>query len=122
MAQILAAFLSPNDPAVASVLKEAARLLEAAERDSSLNGYQSGDPRRGYMLAGAIWSAATGLGLTYAEPPASFEREGQKIRGPARVMREGLATCLDSTLFLAAAFEAAGLNPTVLFSQAHAWA
>ena len=121
MAQILAAFVSPNDPAVASVLKEAARLLEAAGHDGSMNGYQSEDPRRAYMLAGAIWSAATGLGLTYAEPPASFEREGQKVRGPARITSEGLATCLDSTLFLAAAFEAAGLNPAVLFSQGHAW-
>ena len=48
------------------------------------------------------------------------EEEGQKIRGPGRITVEGLATCLDSTLFLAAAFEAAGLNPVVLFSQGHA--
>ena len=121
MAQILAAFVSPNDPAVARVLKDAARLLEAGGHDGSMDGYQSADPRRAYLLAGAIWSAITGLGLTYAEPPASFEREGQKIRGPGRIVGEGLATCLDSTLFLAAAFEAAGLNPVVLFSQGHAW-
>ena len=121
MAQILAAFVSPNDAAVDRVVKEAARLLERAGHDGSMNGYQSGDPRRSYMLAGAIWSAVTGLGLTYAEPPASFEREGQKIRGPGRIADGGLATCLDSTLFLAATFEAAGLNPAVLFSQGHAW-
>ena len=121
MAQTLAAFVSPNDTAVDRVVKEAARLLERAGHDGSMNGYQSGDPRRSYMLAGAIWSAVTGLALTYAEPPASFEREGQKIRGPGRISDGGLATCLDSTLFLAAAFEAAGLNPVVLFSQGHAW-
>ena len=121
MAQILAAFVSPNDPAVARILKDAARILESASYDGSMNGYQSADPRRAYLLAGAIWSAATGLALTYAEPPASFEKEGQKIRGPDRITSEGLATCLDSTLFLAAAFEAAGLNPVVLFSQGHAW-
>ena len=121
MAQILAAFVSPNDPAVAGVVKDAARLLESAGHDGSMNGYQSGDPRRAYLLAASIWSAVTGLGLTYAEPPASFEREGQKIRSPGRITSEGLATCLDSTLFLAAAFEAAGLNPVVLFSHGHAW-
>ena len=121
MAQILAAFVSPNDPAVAKLLKEAARLLEAAGHDGSLDGYQSQDPRRAYLLAGAIWSAATGLGLTYAEPPASFEQRGQKVRGPGRIVREGLATCLDTALLLAAAFEATGLHPTVLFSQNHAW-
>ena len=121
MAQLLAAFVSPNDPAIAGVVKDAARILEAAGHDGSMDGYQSGDPRRAYLLAAALWSAATGLGLTYAEPPASFEREGQKVRGPGRMTGEGLATCLDLTLFLAAAFEAAGLNPVVLFSQGHAW-
>ena len=121
MPQILAAFIFPNDPAVARILKAASRLLEENGRDGSMDGYQSGDPRRVYMLAGAIWSAATGLGLAYAEPPASFEEEGQKIRGPGRIVAEGLATCLDSTLFLAAAFEAAGFHPVVLFAQGHAW-
>ena len=38
MAQILAAFVSPNDPAVARIIKEAARLLEAADHDGSMNG------------------------------------------------------------------------------------
>ena len=121
MAQVLAAFVSPNEPAVAKLLKDAARLLEAAGHDGSMDGYQSGDPRRVYMLAASIWSAAAGLGLTYAEPPASFENDGQKVRGPARITEEGLATCLDTTLLLAAAFEAAGLNSVVLFSQGHAW-
>ena len=121
MDRLLAAFVSPNDPAVARILKDAALLMEKAGHDSSINGYQSGDPGRAYILAGAIWSAATGLNLDYAEPPASFEREGQKIRGPSRIVGEGLATSLDSTLFLAAAFEAAGLNTAVLFSRDHAW-
>ncbi len=121
MDNILAAFVSPNQPYVARILKEAARLLEASGQSGSIDGYQSGDPMRVWMLAGAIWSAATGLGLTYAVPPASFERIGQKVRDPERIGSEGLATCLDSTLLLAAAYEAAGLNTAVLFSEGHAW-
>lgn len=121
MDNILAAFVSPNQPAVARILKEAARLLEAAGHSGSIDGYQGDDPHRVWMLAGAIWSAATGLGLTYAVPPASFERIGQKIRDPERIVSEGLATCLDSTLLMAAAYEAAGLNTAVLFSHGHAW-
>lgn len=121
MDNILAAFVSPNQPFVARILKDAARLLEAAGYSGAIDGYQSGDPLRVWMLAGAIWSAATGLGLTYAVPPASFERIGQKIRDPERIASEGLATCLDSTLLLTAAYEAAGLNTAVLFSHGHAW-
>ena len=121
MDNILAAFVSPNQPFVARILKDAARLLEAAGHSGAMDGYQSRDPLRVWMLAGAIWSAATGLGLNYAVPPASFERIGQKIRDPERIASEGLATCLDTTLLLAAAYEAAGLNTAVLFSQGHAW-
>ena len=121
MDNILAAFVSPNQPLIARILKDAARILEAAGHSGAMDGYQSGDPLRVWMLAGAIWSAATGLGLTYAVPPASFERVGQKIRDPERIASEGLATCLDSTLLLAAAYEAAGLNTAVLFSHGHAW-
>lgn len=121
MAHLLTAFVSPNDTVVAGVLKEAGRLLETTGQSGSMDGYQSRDPSRAWMLAGAIWSAATGLGLTYAVPPASFERQGQKIRDPGRIRSEGLATCLDSALFLAACFEAAGLNPAVLFCEGHAW-
>ncbi|AGT08841.1 DUF3320 domain-containing protein [Paracoccus aminophilus] len=121
MDTVLAAFVSPNQPYVARILKEAARLLEAAGHSGAIDGYQSDDPGRVWMLAGAIWSAVTAHGLTYAVPPASFEQVGQKVRMPERIAAEGLATCLDTSLLLAAAFEAAGLNTALLFSQGHAW-
>lgn len=121
MENILAAFVSPNQPQVARLLKEASSLLEAAGHLGSMEGYQSNNPQRVWMIAGAIWSAATALNLTYAVPPASFERSGQKIRDPERILAEGLATCLDTTLLLAAAFEAAGLHASILFSRGHAW-
>jgi len=121
MENILAAFVSPNQPQVARLLKQASSLLETAGHDGSMEGYQSNSPQRVWMIAGAIWSAATGLNLAYAVPPASFERSGQKIRDPERIVAEGLATCLDTTLLLAAAFEAAGLHASILFSRGHAW-
>ncbi|MDX3894343.1 DUF3320 domain-containing protein [Pusillimonas sp.] len=121
MENILAAFVSPNQSQVARLLKEASSLLEAAGHSGSMEGYQSNDPQRVWMIAGAIWSAATALNLAYAVPPASFERSGQKIRDPERIVAEGLATCLDTTLLLAAAFEAAGLHASVLFARGHAW-
>ena len=121
MDRLLAAYVSPNDAYVASLLKEASRLLEAAGHDGSLEGYQSNNPARAWMTAGAVWSAATGLGLTYANPAASFESRGQKIRSPERIRREGLATCLDTSLLLAAAWEQAGLHPVILFTEGHAF-
>ena len=121
MGHLLAAFISPNDAVVAEILKEAGRILEHGGHSPSLNGYQSGDPRRAYMLTAAIWSAISGMGLTYAEPPRSFELRGQKVRGPGRIKDEGLATCLDLSLLMVAAVEAAGLNPAVIFTLGHAF-
>lgn len=121
MDRLLAAYVLPNDAMVATLLKDASRLLERAGQNGSIEGYQSRDPSRAWMLAGAIWSATTGLGLTYANPPASFEDHGQKIRSPERIKREGLATCLDTSLLLAAAWEQAGLHPVILFTEGHAF-
>ena len=73
------------------------------------------------MLSAAIWSAVTGMALTYAEPPRSFELIGQKVRDPGHIAGEGLATCLDTSLLIAAALEATGLNPAVIFKSGHAF-
>ncbi len=123
MPDILAAFVSKSDLAVDSVLKDAACLLEREGYDGSMDGYQgcqSGDPRRPYLLAAAIWSAAASLRLTYLQPSTSFAQEGQKVRRPDKIKATRLGTCLDFSLFLAAAFEKAGLNPAVLFYESRA--
>lgn len=120
MAQLLPAFVLPNDPAVALLLRTAADRLAAHGHSGGLDGYQSQSPQRAYLLCAAIYSAIAGLGLHYAEPPASFESRGQKIRRPTTIAEERLATCLDTTLLFAAALEAAGLYPVVLLFQGHA--
>lgn len=120
MAQLLPAFVMPNDPAVSSLLRKAAERLAAHGHPSGLDGYQSQDPKRAFMLAAAIYSAIASMGLHYAEPPTSFESRGQKIRRPGTIAEEVLATCLDTTLLFAAALEAAGLHPVILMFDGHA--
>ena len=120
--ELLAAFVMPNDPAIAGLLKIAGEVLAQARHRSALDGYQSGDPARAYMLVAALWSAVAAKSLTYANPPRSFEAVGQKTRRPATVLSEGLATCLDSTLLFAAAIEAVGLNPVVVMVEGHCFA
>ena len=103
--ELLAAFVMPNDPALAKLLKSAAKLLGKHGHSTALDGYQSGDPGRAYMLAAAIWSAVSAESLTYANPPRSFEKVGQKTRRPSQVLSHGLATCLDTSMLFAAALE-----------------
>ncbi|WP_315760824.1 DUF3320 domain-containing protein [Sphingomonas sp. Y38-1Y] len=120
MAHLLPAFVMPNDPAVARILRSAADRLAEHGHPSGLDGYQSGDPQRSYMLAAAIYSAVAAMAIHYAEPPASFEDRGQKVRRPATIAEERLGTCLDTTLLIAAALEGAGLYPVLLMFHGHA--
>ncbi|WP_179402700.1 DUF3320 domain-containing protein [Burkholderia guangdongensis] len=117
---MIAAFVQPNEQAVERVLKQAAEVLRKAGKSGAINGYQEG-AKRAWELASAIWNAIGAMGLDYAMPPASFEREGQKVRGPGQITESGLGTCLDLALFVCAALEQAGLNPILVFQQGHAF-
>ena len=121
MAELLAMFVQPNDPAVARILKAAAEILRSAGKSDSLDGYEGKSRSRSYELASAIWSAVSTLRLTYVLPPASFETEGQKIRAPQEIVEQGLATCLDTALLFAGALEQTGLNPVLILTEGHAF-
>ena len=98
--EILAAFVQPNSPFIQEILRTAAKILEANGRNPMLDGYQSRNRKRVGEMVNAIWSAVVKQDLAYAEPPASFEDAGQKIRLPEEVKRYRLVTCMDSTLVI----------------------
>lgn len=118
--ELVAAHVLPNDPAVEVVLTAARQILQDRTRNGALNGYQSGDPRRAYEQAAAIYWAVASQGIGYVSPPASFETTGQKIRTPEQVISSKLGTCLDTTVFLAACIEQAGLRPLIALLEGHA--
>lgn len=117
--ELLAAFCTPNAPAVDRVLAAASELLQA--RGAVMDGYQSKNRESVWTQVSAIYSALAALNLQYSDPPASFGRDGQKIRSPERIKTGGIATCLDLAMLAASCVEQAGLNPVVLFQEGHAW-
>ncbi|MGD9507785.1 MAG: DUF4011 domain-containing protein [Geminicoccaceae bacterium] len=119
--ELLAAFVRPNDPAVDLVLREAAAALARAGKPTAIDGYRSKLKARAYEVAEAIWIAIAGHGITYVLPPASFERNGQKVRGPSDILERRVATCLDLSLLYAACAEQAGLNPVIVLVAGHAF-
>ena len=120
MPDLLAAFSMPNDPAVDRVLRDASLILRKAGKPDGIDGYEAGSRQRVWEIASAIYAAIANQGITYAVPPASFERDGQKIRLPNQILENRVATCLDTTMLFASAFEQAGLNPIVAMPQGHA--
>lgn len=119
--EIIAAFVTPNHPEVAKILRKAADILNEWTGSPSLDGYQSKDPIRVRKQLAAIYTALQQQNITYCVPPASFEEKGQKIRMPDVIKEFHLATCLDLTVLLAACVEAAGLNPLIIFIKGHAF-
>ncbi len=120
MPELLAAFCLPNDPAIDRVIHAASKILRRAGKPDAIEGYKSGSRQRVWEIASAIYAAVANFGISYSTPPASFESNGQKIRLPNQVLEGRVATCLDTALLLAAAFEQAGLNPIIALLKEHA--
>lgn len=121
MAELVAAHIQPNHPAVVPVLQAAGEHLRRTSGDSSLQGYQAG-PDRARLIAAGIYEALREFKVGYVNPPASFEGTGQKIRTPAQVIDDRLGTCLDLACTYAACLEQAGLNPVLCIIKGHAYA
>ncbi len=120
MPELLAAFSTPNDPAIDRLLGQASQILRKAGKPDTIDGYNAQSRERVWLMASAIYSAVAKLQIGYALPPSSFERNGQKIRLPSQIEEAKVATCLDTTLLFAAAFEQAGLNPLLVLVEGHA--
>lgn len=117
--ELLAGFCTPNAPAVDRILATAAEQLQA--RQATLNGYQSKNREAVWAQISAVYNAIASMNLQYSDPPASFGKDGQKIRTPDRMKSGGVGTCLDLAMLAASCLEQAGLNPIVLFQEGHAW-
>lgn len=118
--ELLAAFVTPNHPAVIEVLGAARCLLGQQSGHDALDGYQSGSQQRAARIGEASFLALAARDLGYINPPASFEAEGQRVRLADRVLRERFGSCLDLSLLLASCWEQSGLHPLLLLVEGHA--
>jgi len=118
--ELVAAFVLPNDPAVDVINRAASAKLQASGRNPALDGYASGQRERVWECIEALWGAVSDLQVSYALPPAGFERDGQKVRLPGDVVRARVGTCLDTTLLFAACLEQMRLDPVVVLFEGHA--
>lgn len=119
--ELLAAFVQPNSLIIDRLLGMASNLLKSSDILLSMDGYQSKSREKIWKQVSAIYSILSTQGLQYGPPPASFESTGQKIRSAERILDAQIATCLDSSVLIAACFEQAGLNPVIFLKEGHAW-
>lgn len=119
--ETLAAHVQPNAAAITNLMPKVSDRLQAITGSSAIDGYQSDDPVRADAIAQAVFEAMRDTDIRYAEPPASWGLDGQKVRTPAEVLDGRLGTCLDTTLTMAAALEQAGINSMIWVLNGHAF-
>ena len=123
--EITAAFVQPNHPKVAEILKEASSILKELTGSEAIDGYQAlagGNKDRPRAIARAVFDALGNHIDHYINPPASFnERIGQKLRPLDQILNDGHGTCLDLACGYASVLEQAGLHPIVFLSHGHAF-
>lgn len=119
--ELTAAFVTPNHPRIDEVTAKAGMYLKKWTGDPSFTGYQSRNPNVVKKQIAAIYAALQEENIAYRNPPASFERLGQRVRMPYSVLEQKGGTCLDLSLLMASCLEAVGLNPLVIVITGHAF-
>lgn len=119
--EMLASFCTPNHPELSKIIIQASSILESWTGNPSLDAYQSQNPDRIKKQMGAIFEAIASLGIVYCSPPASFEKDGQRIRMCDTIFTQKLGTCIDLALLYASCLEAIGLHPLLVILKGHAF-
>lgn len=122
MPEMLAAFSTPNHPEIGLIKKRASEILAKWTGNSSLNAYQDRDHNRVKFQMAAIYEAISEKAITYCVSPASFEKEGQRIRTVDELISMKMGNCLDMTMLYASCLESIGLHPLVILTEGHAFA
>ena len=120
MAVVTAAFVQPNHPDVNRVLSRAGEILRQSGH-AGISGYQAAASGQHHRIAEAIFLALQEFIKLYINPPASFEKLGQKLRPIDRVLEERQGTCIDLACAYASCLEQAGLNPIIFLVHQHAF-
>lgn len=119
--ETLAAFVTPNHPALAPVIVRASEILKKWTGSPSFDGYQTGDANRVRMQAAALFRSLQEQGIVYVGAPASFSA-GQRVRMADAVLSQHMATCLDFSCLYASCLEAVDLRPFIVLIKGHAFA
>ena len=119
LTKYLAAYVTPNAPGIADLLRRAAGQVAGG----SVAGYQAGAQGVQEQVA-ALYKTLRDAGLTYVN---SVLLSGvipgvlaQRIRLPRESLTQRSANCIDGVVLLASLLEAASLNPALVLLPGHA--
>lgn len=117
--QLLASFITPNHPCIASIVKRASEHLNRLCSTSAFTGYSCGNKEFVISQIKAIYHSLQEEKLSYILVKPSYEERGQRIRLANEVMADRLGNCMDLTLLFAACLEYIGLHTLLVLEHGH---
>jgi hypothetical protein len=126
----IAAWVTPNDPAIgALVLKAAGHLpLEAPPVPNAMIGYSKANAKQVIAQVDAIYDALrVDYKIRYVQASVPYSGPGdasaatQNIKLPAEVLQQRSGMCIELTLLLASAVEHIGLHAEIVIIPGHAF-
>lgn len=119
--QTITSFVTPNHPAINALILQTAEILKINTGSSSLTEYQSGNPNEVRNQVAAAFAAIHKQGIVYRAMPASYEKVGQRVTLPDRILVTKLGNCIELTLLMASLLEAIGINTMIVLQKGHAY-
>jgi hypothetical protein len=125
----IAAWVTPNDPAIATLITRAIPHLsmEPAPAPKAMIGYVNATPREVRDQVDAIFDALLNYSIHYVQASVPYGGPGdssialQDVRLPSEVLQQRSGMCVELTVLLASAVEKIGLHAEIVIVPGHAF-
>jgi hypothetical protein len=121
--ELMAAMVTPSDPSVEKLIRQAANYTDSGIMWSGYGGHVHDDDGGVKQRLAAIWEAETrDYQLTYVSTWVSFAPGSvQRIRLPAETLEQNGGNCIELALLYASAAEALDLEAAIVGIPGHAF-
>ena len=120
--QLLAAMVTPTDPSVEGLIRDAANHMSSGVMEGGYAGYTNDSAGLVWDRLSALWDAENDSKLTYINTTVTFEPGSfQRIRLPSEVIGQSSGNCIETSLLYASAAEALDLQPVLILIPGHAF-
>ena len=120
---LMAAMVTPTDPSVEELIRNAANYTSSGTISSGYGGHVDDDNGAVWERLAAIWEAEVDYyNLTYISTTTSFAPGTvQRIRLPFEVLDQRSGNCIETSMLFASAAEAMGLEAAIIVIPGHAY-
>jgi hypothetical protein len=120
--KLLAAMITPTDPSVEALIRQAANHTSNGVMMGGYDGDSLDSKGLVWDRLSALWAAENDYKLTYVNTTVSFVAGTfQRIRLPYEVLNQQSGNCIETTGLFASAVEALQMEPVIILIPGHAF-